>query len=87
MGLQPLHFGRKQLYILMVLAAAGRIRWHIWRAQAAQLGMRRAVPIHRQLLLGLQVVVGEHVQVGLQCARGALLARQLQAQGGDLGGA
>ncbi len=50
--------------------------------------MRFAVPIRRHLVLGLQVVVGEHVQVGLAALAAACAAAgQLQAQGGDFGGA
>ena len=35
--------------------------WH----QAAQALVRRIIQVHRQLVLGLQVVVGEHIQVRL----------------------
>ena len=43
--------------------------------------MRIPIPLHRQLALGPQVVVGEHIQISLQRLRGKGLARQVQAQG------
>jgi hypothetical protein len=49
--------------------------------------MRLPLPIRRQLVLGLQVVVGVNVQVGLQGLSDMGLASQLEAKRGDFAGA
>ena len=49
--------------------------------------MQRIRHVHGQLVLGLQVVVGEHIQVRIEHLGRPWLARLLQAQGGHLGGA
>ena len=45
--------------------------------------MRLAFKIGRQLLLGVQIVVCEHIQVRRQRVSSQLFARQRQAHGGN----
>lgn len=47
----------------------------------------RPIPLRWQLVFGLQVVVGEDVQIGVQRLRGVVVAGEVQAHGGDFGGA
>ena len=46
-----------------------------------------ALPIRRQLVFGLQVMVGKHIQIGIEHPCGMWLTSQVQAQGPNLGGA
>ena len=50
-------------------------------AQAMQTLVRRILQVRRQLVFGLQVVVGEHIEVGLQRLRRQWLTGQVHAQG------
>ena len=54
---------------------------------AAQTLVRSVFQVHGQLLFGIQVVVGEHIEVSLQGLRRMRLTGQLQAQGSHLRGA
>ena len=48
--------------------------------------MQRIIQRHRSRRLGRQVVLAEHVQIGIQTIGGALVTSQLQTQRGDFGG-
>ena len=45
--------------------------------------MRSIIPVNGQLLFGLQVVVGEHIQIGFKRLRRQRIATKRQTHGRD----
>ena len=86
------HFGYSAVQIgllitpwpIAVAFAAPIAGWLVERYPAGLLG--GIVEIDRPLVFGIQVMVGEHIQIGIQGLRRTLVASQLQAQRRHLGG-